>query len=437
MKNKSLYAQKIGKKLIPGLSQILSKRPDQFAPNSWPGYYSKAKGSKIWDLNSNKYLDMSISSIGSVILGYADEDVDRAVIKGIKKGNSSSLNSFEEIKLAKLLCKLHPWAKKVRYSKTGGEAMTIAVRIARAFTKKDKIAICGYHGWHDWYLAANLNSKNNLSGHWLSGVKPNGVPKVLKNTAFPFDYNDTKKLKSILNKNKNQIAAVILEPIRENYPQPGFLKEVLNLAKKHNAILIFDEISSGFRISNGGAHLKFNINPDIAVFSKAIGNGYPIGAIIGKSRVMSAAEESLISSTQWSEKSGVIASIATINKFIKNNTVNHLDKIGKLVQDGWLKYSKKHNIKIKISGIFPMSYLKFDYPQSNKIMTVYIQLMLDRNILASNRFYANNSHSIKDVEIYLRKLDEVFNIINKAIKNKELDKYLKGPIIKKGFHKFK
>ena len=193
----SLKMQERAKKRIPGMTQLLSKRPDMFTMGVWPGYYSKAKGVYIWDFDGNKYIDMSISGIGTNVLGYCDPDVDAAVLEAVKNGTSCSLNCSEEVDLADLLCRLHPWAEKVRYARTGGESMAVAVRIARAFTKKDKIAFCGYHGWHDWYLSANLGNEDALKENLISGLDPCGVPRKLKGTAFPFRYNQLSELKQI------------------------------------------------------------------------------------------------------------------------------------------------------------------------------------------------------------------------------------------------
>ncbi len=277
---KSLMMQKRATQRIPGMTQLLSKRPDMFAPGVWPGYFSKAKGVEVWDLDGNRYIDMSIGGIGANVLGYADPDVDSAVIAAIQKGTSCSLNCPEEVELADLLCEIHPWAEMVRYAGTGGEAMAIAVRIARAFTGRDKIAFCGYHGWHDWYLSANLGTENALGEHLLPGLDPRGVPRGLTGTAIPFRYNHIEELEIIVAQNKNDIAAIVMEPIRSDQPKDGFLRKVRDIADATGAVLIFDEISAGFRMNTGGAHMVLGITPDIAVFSKALGNGYPIDAII-------------------------------------------------------------------------------------------------------------------------------------------------------------
>jgi len=309
----SLNLQEKGKKIIPGLTQLLSKRPDQFAPGVWPGYFDRAKGVEVWDLEGNRYIDASISGIGAVILGYCDPDVDRAVSQVVAKGNFSSLNCPEEIELGELLCEIHPWADMVRYGRGGGEVMAIAVRIARAYTGRDIIAFCGYHGWHDWYLAANLKSDKSLEGHLLPGLKPRGVPRGLLGTALGFHYNKIEELEKIVADTKGKLAAIAMEPIRNQQPEPGFLEAVRKLADKTGAVLIFDEVSAGFRMNSGGSHLLLGVEPDMAAFAKAISNGYPMGAVIGKKNIMNAVQDTFISSTYWTDRIGPAAAMATIN----------------------------------------------------------------------------------------------------------------------------
>jgi glutamate-1-semialdehyde aminotransferase len=224
MKKKGIKLWNKAKKIIPGGTQLLSKRSEQFLPDQWPSYFKKAKGVKVWDLDGNVYLDMSSMGIGACILGYADVDVTKAVKRVITDGSMCTLNSPEEVELAELLIKLHPWAEMVRYTRTGGEATAVAVRIARAYTKKDKIAFCGYHGWHDWYLSANLANEKNLDGQLLPGLKPFGVPRGLTGTAIPFNYNKIDELEKIVD--ENDIGTIIMEPQREHAPEKGFLKKL-------------------------------------------------------------------------------------------------------------------------------------------------------------------------------------------------------------------
>jgi len=431
---KSLDMQKRAKQRIPGMTQLLSKRPDMFAPGVWPGYYSKAKGVEVWDLDGNRYIDMSIAGIGANVLGYADPDVDDAVRAIIGKGTSCSLNCPEEIELADLLCEIHPWAEMARFARTGGEAMAIAVRIARAHTGKDKVAFCGYHGWHDWYLAANLGTVNALGEHLLSGLNPNGVPKGLTGTAIPFRYNHLDELQAIVEKNRKDIAAIIMEPIRNVQPQPGFLEGVRALADEVGAVFIIDEISAGFRLNTGGAHLVIgDVTPDIAVFSKALGNGYPIAAVIGNGQVMEAAQSTFISSTMWTERIGPTAALATIKKHKSVDAGKHLVHLGEQIQSGWKEMANKHGLSLEIGGMKPISHFAFAHDKVQSMKAYFIQLMLERGFLASNLFYAMYAHQAHHVEQYLQAVDEVFSEIFEANQAGNLEKRLKGKPASAGF----
>lgn len=430
---KSLELQNKGKKLIPGLSQLLSKRPDMFAPGVWPGYYSKAKGAEVWDLDGNKYIDMSISGIGANVLGYADEDIDRAVKTAIDNGVSSSLNCPEEVELAELLCEIHPWADMVRYARTGGEAMAVAVRIARACAGKDKIAFCGYHGWHDWYLAANLGTENALGEHLLPGLDPRGVPKGLTGTALPFRYGHIEELHDIVSKEGQNIGVIVMEPIRDDPPAEGFFDEVRTIADKIGAVLVIDEISAGFRMNSGGSHLIFDIKPDIAVFSKALGNGYPIAAVIGKREIMQAAQATFISSTNWTERIGPTAAIATIKKHRANNVGEYLVKLGMTVQTGWQELADRHGLKIHIGGMKPMGHFSFEYGHGLTMKSLFVQLMLDKGFLASTMYYAMYAHTEEHCRSYLEAVDSAFGEIAQLNESGELDGALRGKPATAGF----
>jgi glutamate-1-semialdehyde 2,1-aminomutase len=430
---KSFALQEHAKDRIPGLSQLLSKRPDLYSYGVWPGYFSKAKGVEVWDLDGNRYIDMSIGGIGANVLGYADPDVDQAVKDAIEKGTSASLNCPEEVELADLLCELHPWAAKVRFARTGGEAMAVAVRIARAFTGRDKIAFCGYHGWHDWYLAANLGTENALGEHLIPGLDPVGVPKALMGTALPFRYNQLEELQSILESNRNEIAAIVMEPIRNEHPIPGFMEGVRNLADEAGAILIVDEISAAFRMNTGGAHLVLGLDPDMAVFSKALGNGYPMAAIIGKSAVMDAAQQSFISSTYWTERIGPVAALATIKKHRTHDVGKHLMKIGQAVQNGWRELFEKHGIKAHIGGIPAMSHFTFDHEKSLVLKALFVQAMLEKGFLATTGFYAMFAHREEHVKAYLEAVDQILPFLNEALSSKHPESFLIGQPAISGF----
>lgn len=424
-----------GKRCIPGLTQLLSKRPDQFAPGVWPTYFSKAVGTEVWDLDGRKYVDMSISGIGANVLGYCDPEVDAAVIQCVRDGNSCSLNAPEEIELAELLLSIHPWANKVRYTRSGGEAVAVAVRIARAATKRDRIAFCGYHGWSDWYLAANLTDNESLTGHLLPGLLPLGVPKGLKGTALPFHYNKIEGLKAIFEMYPGEVAAVVMEPLRGEMPAPGFLQEVKALCRSSGALLVFDEVSSGFRLNSGGSHMVLGVEPDVAVFAKAMSNGYPMAAIIGTDEVMAAVETTFISSTYWTDRLGPAAALATIRKHNRENVAGHLMSVGNAVRDVWTQAAAESELDISISGIPPMSYFSFDGGDSQAKMTFYVQEMLERGFLVSNRFYANFAHQMVHVEQFATATISVFKKMALLAQRGPMAVHLTGGVSRPGFQR--
>lgn len=422
------------KRLIPGGTQLLSKRPEMFLPGLWPAYYSKCKGVEVWDLEGNRYIDMSIMGVGACILGYADADVDAAVIEAIKAGNMCTLNVPEEVELAELLCEIHPWAEMVRYARGGGEAMAIAVRIARAATGKDKIAFCGYHGWYDWYLSANLADDRNLDGHLLPGLEPAGVPRNLLKTAIPFNYNQPDSLDRVVAEHGESLSAIVMEPVRHQEPESGFLEYIRNVANKIGAVLIFDEVTSGWRMNVGGIHLLYGVNPDIAVFAKGISNGYPMAAVIGKREIMEAAQKTFISSTYWTERIGPAAALATIKKMQSHNVPEHLCQIGNRIREIWKESAEEYRLKINVQGIPPLSTFSFEYgDNSQAIHTLFTQEMLKRGFLASKAFYATYAHKDSHVNAYFEAIEDVFNVIIKALENNMVIKFLRGPISHTGF----
>jgi len=423
------------KKCIPGGNQLLSKRSEMFLPKLWPSYYTKAHGIRVTDLDGNTFTDMSIMGIGACILGYADPDVNKAVKDAIDAGSASTLNSPEEVDCAELLLTLHPWAQMARFARSGGEAMAIAVRIARARSGKDAIAFCGYHGWHDWYLSANLASDKNLDGHLLPGLAPKGVPRGLLNTAFPFHYNKIEELEALVKKHKN-IGVIVMEPFRSQPPENNFLENVRKIADRIGAVLIFDEITIGWRLNVGGAHLMLGVTPDIAVFGKAMSNGFPMAAIIGKRGVMQAAQQTFISSTQWTERIGPAASVATIKKLKQCNVPRHLRTIGEKIMTGLKQVSADCSLKITLHGPAAKPSFSFDYgAQSQHVKTLFTQEMLMRGFLAGNLIFVTYAHTKKHVEAYLAACEEVFHLIKKAVDQKKVKKLLQGPVAHSGFQR--
>ena len=421
---------------IPGGTQLLSKRPEIFLPEQWPSYYSKAQGVEVWDLDGNHYIDMSHNGVGACILGAADPDVDQAVETAIRSGSMSSLNPPEEVELAELLCQLHPWAAMVRYARSGGEAMAIAVRIARAKTRRDRIAFCGYHGWHDWYLAANLAEQSALDGHLLPGLSPTGVPRGLRGTALPFHYNCIEELAGIVAACGDDLAAIVLEPIRDHEPEPGFLEQVRTLASQTGAILIVDEITAGFRLHTGGAHLIYDLEPDIAVFAKGMSNGYPMAAILGKAAVMQAAQDTFISSTYWTERIGPTAALATIRKHQTHAVAQHLICVGEAVQSGWREAARRADLPIEVSGIAPLSHFSIrDEYVGQAAHTLFTQLMLAEGFLADGGFYATYAHNEQHIARYCSALEKVFPVIAQGLEQGTIVELLQGPVAHVGFQR--
>jgi len=433
VKNSGAELWNKAKKLIPGGNQLLSKRAEMFLPEKWPAYYSKVKGCEVWDIDGNKYLDMTISGVGACPLGHADPDVDNAVMNAIRSGNMSTLNVPEEVELAELLLEIHPWAQMVRYARTGGEAMAVAVRICRAATGKDKVLFCGYHGWHDWYLSANLAESTALDGQLLPGLEPAGVPRALRGTSIPFMYNDIEMFKKLFNEHGGELAAVIMEPVREHWPQPGFLETIRETTRSKSVPMVFDEVTSGLRMTSGGIHLKLDIEPDVAVLAKALGNGYASAAIFGKASIMQVAQTSFISSTFWTDKIGPVAALATLKKHRRLNAGAYLTEIGEAVQSGWRDLAKKHDLKISVSGIPPLSHWHIETENSPLLHTIITEKMLQKGFLTSKAFYSTYTHTQKHVASYLKALDSVLSELGPYIKAGTVESLPHGPVAHAGF----
>jgi glutamate-1-semialdehyde aminotransferase len=417
------------KKIIPNGNHLLSKNPDLFLPGKWPAYYKKAKGCYIWDLNGKKYTDLCLMGVGTNILGYANTTIDREVIKSIKASNMSSLNSIEEFLLSKELIKMHPWFDMVRFARTGAEANAVAIRISRAFTNKDNVAVCGYHGWHDWYMAANFRKKK-LDSHLFANLKTKGVVKNLKNTIFSFEYNDIEELKKIIK--KKNIGTIFMEVSRSYKPKNNFLKKVRELAYKNNIVLIFDECSSGFRECLGGLHKKFNVKPDMAMFGKALGNGYAITAVLGTRNIMEKVKDTFISSTFWSERIGYVAGIAALKEMKKKKPWKKINKLGKYIKKKWSLIAKRNELSIEILGLDAMPSFIFNDKNHNLYKSYITQEFLKKNILASNVIYISTAHSKKIIDNYLKILNLIFKKI-KIYKDKNHLEYLvKGKLAQVG-----
>ncbi len=419
------------KEIIPGGNMLLSKRAEMFLPDYWPSYYSKAKGCRVWDLDGKEYIDMSIMGIGTNTLGYGNQEVDLAVKNAVDAGNMSTLNCPEEVYLAERLIEIHPWASMTRFARSGGEANAIAIRIARAASGKDKVAICGYHGWHDWYLSANLNDDKSLDGHLLPGLEPKGVPRNLKGTVFPFKYNSINELQILLK--NHDIGVIKMEVQRNNPPENDFLKNVRKLATENNVVLIFDECTSGFRETFGGLHKKYGIEPDMAMFGKAIGNGYAITAIIGRKEIMESAQSSFISSTFWTERIGSVAALKTLEVMERVKSWEIITSTGLEIQKGWQNLADRYNLDITHWGIPALAGFSFQSPRSLAYKTLISQEMLKKGYLASNSVYSSIEHTPDIVNNYFENLEPIFSLIQECENGKDINSLLQGEVSHSGF----
>jgi len=419
---------------IPGGNSLLSKRREMYAPGQWPSFFDESKGIMVKDINGKEYRDFSNFSVGTNSLGYGNKNVDAAVIRCISKGNMSTLNPPEEVYLAERLIELHPWSSMARFARTGGEANSIAIRIARAFTGKSKIAFCGYHGWHDWYLSANLKDSRNLDKQVLSGLSVSGVPKQLEGSSLPFVEGDLEGLEKILH--QGDVAAIKMEVMRSKEPSLQYLREIKELAKKYNCLLIFDECTSGFRETFGGLHLKYGIEPDLAVLGKTLGNGYAITSVIGTKRVMRAGETTFISSSFFTERIGFVAGLAALEEMDRLKSWQVITRIGKAFKDRLQFLANKYSLMIDITGMDALTAYNFKYKNSLEIKTFITQEMLKENFLTSNLFYSCVEHSQEDMDAFFTSLDKVLKRLANIISNNEdLTTYLEGPVCHSGFQR--
>ncbi len=421
------------KAVIPGGNMLLSKRAEMFLPDQWPAYYNRAAGCTVWDLDERPFVDMSLMGIGTNTLGYAHPEVDEAAQRAISLGNMSTLNCPEEVRLAERLVELHPWSDMVRLARTGGEANAIAIRIGRAASGRDKVAFCGYHGWHDWYLSANLGDSANLAGHLLPGLDPLGVPSALRGTAIPFSYNNFDQLKKIVE--AGDVGVIKMEVSRNIEPEPGFLKEVRALASRHKIVLVFDECSSGFRQSFGGLHKAYGVEPDLAVFGKTLGNGYAITAVIGTRAVMDSVQDTFISSTFWTERIGPSAALATLAVMKRERSWEVITEIGRRVGHRWSELATRHGLTLTLSGLPAMLSFAIRSERMREYRTLITQEMLKAGYLATNTLYACTQHSDSVVDRYFDALDPIFSTIKECEDGLDVTTLLEGPLCHVGFRR--
>ena len=419
------------KKIIPGGNMLLSKRAEMHLPDAWPSYFSKTSGCTVWDIDGNKYTDLYLMGVGTNILGYSHPEVDEAVMQTVKSGNLSTLNAPEEVWLAEKLLELDPWAGMVRFARSGGEANAIAIRIARAAAGRDGVAVCGYHGWHDWYLSANLGENDSLAGHLLPGLSTKGVPTALRDTVHPFEYNDFDTLQLLVLEKK--IGVIKMEVLRNREPENGFLERVRKLASDNGIVLIFDECTSGFRETFGGLYKKFNVEPDIAIYGKTLGNGYAVSAIVGKEEIMQAAQSTFISSTFWTERIGSTAALKTLEVMQREEPWTHVTELGLYLRGLWKELASKYDLSLSFSGLPALSNFLITSDNPLECKTFITQEMLKKGYLAGTTVYVSLAHNRTIFDEYIEVLDPIFKIIAEVQAGRDIRTLLDGPVCHSGF----
>ena len=424
------------KRLIPGGAQLLGKRQEMFAPEQWPTYFADARGCEVTDLDGRRFIDLSQCGIGATVLGYADPDVSAAVIERVKNGVMCTLNPPDEVELAELMLELHPWAENVRFGRMGGETMAMAVRLARASTGRDKVAFCGYHGWHDWYLAANLpadpdgESIEDRLGNWhlLPNLVPAGVARGLRGTSIPFAYNRLDELEAIVGANGDDLAAIVMEPTRSVEPDAGFLESVREIADRCGARLVFDEVSIGWKLATGGAHLRYGVEPDLAVFAKTTGNGHPISAVVGKAETMQAVQETFISSALWTEAVGPAAGVACVKKMMQIDVPAHLHTVGSYLQRKVREVAETHDVPLLVGGHPAVPSYTFDHPKAAALQTLWTVRMLEHGYLVAGACHMMLAHEEQHVDGFTSACDAVFPDLAAAIEADDVEDRICGPV---------
>lgn len=423
LKGKSLWSRALA--VIPGGNGLLSKRPDRYGADIWPSYFRECKGVEVTSVDGDRYIDMAQMGLGSSILGYANAELNDAVGETLAAGINCTLNSPEEVYLAEKLIELNPFAGGVRFARTGGEAMAMAVRIARARSGRAKLAFSGYHGWCDWYLASNLQGDDSLAAHLLPGLDPKGVPQGLAGTAIPFLYNDVDDFERVLRENPD-IGVICIEGARYDFPGKEFLDAITSRARANDIVVISDEITSGWRMTDGGVYKLNGFEPDIVVYAKAMGGGFAISAVVGRQDVMDAAQDTFLSSTMWTERVGFVAGLKTIEILCREKGWEHLIEIGEQIGAGWSTLAAKHGLAISVTDFKPLITMKFAYQEKNPLLqTLFTQEMLGFGYLAASSVYVSLAHTREIVTDYLGTVDEVFGVLAQSLEKDDLTKRLR------------
>ena len=422
--SKSIELYKRAVQVIPGASQTTSKRPEGYAPGAFPIYLNEGNGCRVRDVDGNEYIDY-IMALGPVNLGYAYSRVNEAVKEQLEKMTISNLLNPLEVELAEEIIQAVPCAEMVRFMKSGAEATSACVRIARAYTRREKIVHCGYHGWHDTFTAASSNSA--------------GVPQALKGLIKSFAYNDLASLRKILDEEGEQVACIIMEP--RTPPTDGFLEGVRDLADRYGAVLVFDEIVTGFRLGMGGAQEYYGVTPDLAAFAKGISNGLPLSAFVGKREVMQVAKDLLISTTYGGEAVSLAAGLATIRELREKNVFQHTWSMGQKLMEGWAEIGRSLNLNIGSTGLAPIHapFMDMGSPELTRdAWTFFLQESAKRGVLfrRGGLNFISFSHKEEDIDYTLEVCRDVLTLLRQALDKGDLSSRLEAQEIKPSFRQF-
>lgn len=407
--------------LIPSLTQTLAKGPSQNIKGVAPKYLERGKGSHVWDVDGNEYIDY-LMGIGPLSLGYCYDKIDEAISAQLAKGITFSLMHPLEVEVAELINEIVPNAESIRYSKTGADVTSAAVRLARAYTGRNKVLCCGYHGWHDWYISVTDRNK--------------GIPEVIQNMTFTFNYND---IDSVIDSLDDEVACVILEPFVFQSPQNDFLLELKRVCSENGTLLIFDEMWTGFRISLGGAQEYFGVNADLACFSKAVANGMPISILTGRKEIMKLLDKEVFFYTTFGgEALSLAAAKATIQELRAKNVPAYLSKQGKKLREGYNNIASRLGLNYtKCSGYDCRTIITFDAEAANplEMKSLVQQEMIKRGILWGGFHNMSFSHTDEDVNYTLEVYKEVLHVLKKAVDEKNVASYLRGEPVEPVFRK--
>lgn len=414
---------KIALELIPAQTQTLAKGPGQNIKGVAPKYLQRGKGSHVWDVDGNEYLDYTMA-VGPLSLGYAYDKVDEAIREQLKDGITFSLMHPLEVEVAQLINKVVPNAESIRYSKVGADVTSAAVRLARAYTGRSKVLSCGYHGWHDWYIAVTDRNK--------------GIPQAIQDLSYTFNYND---IQSVIDSIDDDTACVILEPFVFEEPKDNFLHKLRDVCTQNGTLLIFDEMWTGFRIAVGGAQEYFGVKADLACFSKAVANGMPISILTGKKEIMQLLEKDVFFFTTFGGEALSLAAVkATVSEIIEKNVPAYLAKQGRKLKDGYNAIANKLGMDYtKCSGFDCRTIITFDTEKSGcnplEMKSLVQQEMIKRGILWGGFHNMSFSHSDEDIDYTLKAYEDVLPILKKAVEEKNVKSYLKGEPVEPVFRK--